>query len=81
MIPMSEKEFLYAARVEGGKKAEEHVKAYIAANPKDDYGSEDWMKAMNVKRGFKIMNRPGWSSMHGGGKTTRYSHKCGLDKD
>ena len=78
---MTGKEFLYAAKVEGGRKAEEQAKAYIAEHPKADYDTDDWMKALAVKRGFKLLNRPGWSSMGDGNRTTRYSYKCGLDKD
>lgn len=78
---MTEKEFIYAAKCNGGKKAEELVKAYIAKNPKDDYDMEDWMKAMNVERGFKVFNRPGWSSLGNGNKTTCFSFKGGLAND
>lgn len=78
---MTEKEFLYAALCDGGVKGEKQAQAYIEKNPKYDYDNDDWMKAMCVKRGFNIPNRPGWTRMSGGGKTTCFGQKTGFIED
>ena len=72
---MNEKEFLYAARCHGGQKSIEKVQKYISENPKGEYSTEDWLKAMEVERGFKCCSGAKWTNLGNGNKTTCYKHK------
>lgn len=43
VIPVTEKEFIYAALCNFGAKGKEKAQQYTVNNPKEDYSCDDWV--------------------------------------